>query len=110
MIECGGSRWGNQTPLMMATDEACWYRTSFLEMFQALSMKSSSASRMSVPAIDFIYVVISVTFLVATSAYQQLGWAPYCVSSSYPISERTDGGTNQGWDPSHDEGNLWGKQ
>ena len=40
-------------------------------MFQALIIKSSPASRVSVPATDLIYVVIPVAFLVATFAHQE---------------------------------------
>ena len=54
------------------TDEACRYRTSRLQMFQALLIESSPASSMSVPATDLMYVAIPVAILVASFAHQEL--------------------------------------
>ena len=60
------------TQPLRLTDEACWYRTSLLQMVQAGLIESSPASRMSMPATDLLYVVIPVAFLVASSAHQEL--------------------------------------
>ena len=54
------------------TGDACWYRASPLQVVQAALIESSPASRMSMPATNLLYVVITVAFLVASSAHQEL--------------------------------------
>ena len=76
MIECEaippeneGRRWGNQPSVMVSTDEADSFRTLFLEIIQGLLTKSSSASRMSISALNLVYIIVPISFFVAAFSH-----------------------------------------